>query len=58
MHRSGQRCGCCDVTLSASVTAALRERYDDCLCVDCLKRLEREWRGAVAASAGDPGAGG
>jgi hypothetical protein len=32
-------CWCRDVKLDAAALAALKERYDDCLCPDCLTAL-------------------
>jgi hypothetical protein len=30
-------CWCNDIALTAETLARLRERYDDCLCPDCLR---------------------
>ena len=32
-------CWCRDVKLDSATLAALKERYDDCLCPGCLKQL-------------------
>jgi len=32
-------CWCRDVKLDSATLAALKERYDDCLCPDCLKQI-------------------
>jgi hypothetical protein len=32
-------CWCRDVKLDRDMLAALKARYDDCLCPDCLKKL-------------------
>jgi hypothetical protein len=32
-------CWCRDVKLDRVTLAALKERYDDCLCPDCLRQL-------------------
>jgi len=39
-------CACTTITLGAALQAQLRERYDGCLCLDCLRAL------APAAAAG------
>jgi hypothetical protein len=32
-------CWCRDVKLDAATLAAMKQRYTDCLCPDCLKKL-------------------
>ena len=32
-------CWCRDVKLDQATLAAMKKRYDDCLCPDCLKHL-------------------
>jgi hypothetical protein len=32
-------CWCRDVKLDRAALAALKERYDDCLCPDCLNKI-------------------
>ncbi len=32
-------CWCRDIKLDATTLATMKERYDDCLCPDCLKQL-------------------
>jgi hypothetical protein len=32
-------CACTSVTLDAALQAQLRERFDGCLCLDCLRAL-------------------
>lgn len=34
-----QPCGCCGLTLTPELLAALRERYRQCLCLPCLQAL-------------------
>ena len=33
-------CNCFSIELSHLVQAELKEKYHDCLCADCLKRIE------------------
>jgi hypothetical protein len=35
-------CACTTVTLTAATLAQLRQRYDGCLCMACLRELARE----------------
>jgi len=34
------QCECFSITLSDKTREILREKYDECLCVKCLKKLE------------------
>jgi hypothetical protein len=39
---SMERCLCTTVTLSEDVRDYLRTRFDDCLCIECLKMSKAE----------------
>ena len=34
-------CACCDLTLTPELTARLRQTYQRCLCLVCLKALQQ-----------------
>ena len=40
MHGAHALCECAAVTLSPDTRTYLREHYNDCLCVECLKLFE------------------
>jgi len=44
--RSGTitRCQCQQVTLSSGQLEFIADRFDDCLCCDCLRALQAEFR--------------
>lgn len=45
-------CACKTVTLDAATLAALRERYTGCLCLSCLRQIQR----GEPSRAGEPNA--
>ena len=36
------KCGCMEVPLNNTAREMISERYDGCLCVDCLKEIDNQ----------------